>query len=87
MKTLDVLNLWEAFNKVFEAPVLTNEEKAAIGGEILRQLPDAELFVTSHETLKACKRSIKARVGELVEKEVGREAQAKGPTRRKSQGA
>jgi hypothetical protein len=63
VKTVDILNLWDSFNRVFEDSTLTTEEKAAIGDEILRQLPHADLIVTSSATLRAVTRSIRDRIG------------------------
>lgn len=65
MRTIDILNLWDAFNRVYEAPALTNAEKRAIGDEVLNQLPRVDLCVTSHATLAAVQRSIQVRVSEL----------------------
>lgn len=68
MKILDVLNLLETFNRVFQDSSLTQEEKASIGGELLRLIPSEDLFVASQKSLAAVKRSIKERV-EALEKE------------------
>lgn len=65
MKTIDILNLWSAFNRVYEDSTLTTEEKCAIGEEVLIQLPHAHLVPSVQRSLKAVYRSIRDRVDEM----------------------
>jgi hypothetical protein len=65
VKTIEVLNLLEAFGRIEGSPALTNEEKAGIGKEILRQLPFAHLASASHASIEAVSRSIGERVATL----------------------
>lgn len=62
MKTLEALNHLEAFDRIVVVSHITTEEKIEIGKEMLRHIPTNELFVSSHETLKAVTRSIRERV-------------------------
>jgi hypothetical protein len=65
MKTIDILNLWSAFNRVYEDSTLTPEEKCAIGEEVLIQLPHAHLVPSVQRSLYAVSRSIRSRVDEM----------------------
>lgn len=65
MKTIDILNLWSAFNRVFEDSTLTTEEKCAIGEEVLIHLPHAHLVPSVQRSLKAVSRSIRSRIDEM----------------------
>lgn len=69
MKTSDILSLLDAFNRVYVDTSLTNGEKAAIGNEILIQLP-ASQFVPHPAAINAVYRSISDRV-DLLEAPVG----------------
>jgi hypothetical protein len=80
MKTIDILNLLDAFNRVYADSSLTNQEKAAIGNEVLIQLPAAR-FLPYKAALEVTYRSISERVAEL-EKPSERSAEtgrSKGP--------
>jgi hypothetical protein len=65
MKTIDILNLLAAFNRVHEDASLTPEEKRVIGEEVLNQLPRVEFLPTVQASLSATKRSIEDRIKEL----------------------
>lgn len=65
MKTIDIINLLGAFNRVYEDPTLTNEEKCAIGQEVMNQLPLPHMIASVSASLKAAYRSIKERVDAL----------------------
>lgn len=83
MKTIDILNLLGAFNRVYEDPTLTNDEKAAIGNEVLIQLPRASFIPSVGASLNATYRSIEERVTQLeapsVPTETGRTEGPKEP--------
>lgn len=65
MKTIDILNLLGAYNRVYDDPHLTNEEKRFIGVEVLHQLPKSALIPSVAASLDAAFRSIKDRVNTL----------------------
>jgi hypothetical protein len=91
VKTIDALNLLEAFRQVLSEPAITNDEKVSIGKELLRQLPHEDLFVSSQATLNAVRRFINTSVDGLEPKiddgqrePTGTPREAKGTTARKS---
>lgn len=84
MKTIDILNMLDAFNRVYVDPSLTNAEKAAIGNEVLIQLP-APQFVPHAAAINSTYRSISDRVALLeapdVPTETGRPEGPKEPSK------
>lgn len=81
MKTIDIINLWSAFNRVYEDSTLTNEEKRVIGEEVLSQFPHAHILHSVQGTLTAVTRSIRDRIDEL-EKPSGSSEPQDGPKER-----
>jgi hypothetical protein len=84
LKTIDIVHLLRAFDRVFEDAALTNEEKLAVGAEVLHQLPHSHLVPSTQATLAAVQKSITARLAtlETLEKPSGASAEAgrpKGP--------
>jgi hypothetical protein len=81
LRTIDIINLLQAFDRVFEDSALTNDEKIAVGNEVLIQLPHAHLLPTVLASINAATRSIEARLATL-EKPSGATAETgrpKGP--------
>lgn len=70
MRTIDIINLLSSFDRVFEDSVLTNEEKIAVGEEVLNQLPLPHLIASRQASIVAVERSIRSRLDEL-EKLIG----------------
>lgn len=69
MRTIDIINLLQAFDRVFEDAVLTNDEKIAVGNEVLIQLPHSHLLPTVLASINAATRSIEARLATLQPQE------------------
>lgn len=65
MKTIDILNLLLAFNRVYADESLTNPEKIAIGNEVLILLPLPQFAPAIKASVDATYRSISARVDAL----------------------
>lgn len=79
MKTIDILNLWSSYNRVFEDSRLTLEEKAAIGEEVLMQLPYSHLVPSVEASLKAVTRSIRSCIDELEHQSAKQEPEPESP--------
>ncbi len=79
MKTIDILNMLGAFNRVYEDPSLTNAEKAAIGNEILILLPRPDFIPSVARSLTAAYRSISDRVDSLEKPDASRQPETGRP--------
>lgn len=81
MKTIDIINLLRAFDRVWEDAALTNEDKVAVANEVLHQLPHSHLVPATQATLSAVQKSIAARLATLEKPSVAsaEAGRSKGP--------